>query len=127
MPMGYLATLCATVPGWGELIIKQDQLDIGIGNKPVDLGTPEALIEAHDANVGRTRAALEATTDEYLYTTRWQLLFKGKVVYEDLRHIVLRDNVFSHLAHHCGQLTVYLRLTGAKVPSTYGPSADEPF
>ena len=32
---------------------------------------------------------------------------------------------FTHLAHHRGQLTVYLRLNGARVPSLYGPSADE--
>ena len=29
--------------------------------------------------------------------------------------------------HHRGQLTVYLRAAGAKVPSIYGPSADEPW
>jgi uncharacterized damage-inducible protein DinB len=29
-----------------------------------------------------------------------------------------------HTAHHRTQLTVYLRLTGKKVPSTYGPTAD---
>ena len=28
--------------------------------------------------------------------------------------------------HHRGQLTVYLRLAGGKVPSIYGPSGDEP-
>jgi uncharacterized damage-inducible protein DinB len=29
--------------------------------------------------------------------------------------------------HHRGQMSVYLRLAGAKVPSIYGPSADEPW
>ena len=29
--------------------------------------------------------------------------------------------------HHRGQLSVYLRMMGAKVPSIYGPSADEPW
>ena len=29
--------------------------------------------------------------------------------------------------HHRGQLSVYLRLVGAKVPSIYGPTADEPW
>ena len=29
--------------------------------------------------------------------------------------------------HHRGQMTVYLRMTGGKVPSIYGPSADEPW
>jgi len=28
--------------------------------------------------------------------------------------------------HHRGQLTIYLRLAGGKVPSIYGPSGDEP-
>jgi uncharacterized damage-inducible protein DinB len=38
---------------------------------------------------------------------------------------MIRDAVFSHLAHHRGQLTVYLRLNGAAVPAIFGPSADE--
>jgi uncharacterized damage-inducible protein DinB len=29
--------------------------------------------------------------------------------------------------HHRGQLSVYVRMTGGKVPSIYGPSADEPW
>ena len=28
----------------------------------------------------------------------------------------------NHMIHHRGQLTVYLRLTGAKVPALYGPA-----
>ena len=36
------------------------------------------------------------------------------------------DLMLKHEAHHRGQLSVYLRLAGAKVPSIYGPSADEP-
>jgi uncharacterized damage-inducible protein DinB len=33
----------------------------------------------------------------------------------------------NHSIHHRGQLTSYLRPMGAKVPSIYGGSADEPF
>lgn len=32
-----------------------------------------------------------------------------------------------HMIHHRGQLALYLRLMGAKVPSTYGPSGDEDY
>lgn len=32
-----------------------------------------------------------------------------------------------HTVHHRGQLSVYLRPMGSKVPSIYGGSADEPF
>jgi uncharacterized damage-inducible protein DinB len=31
-----------------------------------------------------------------------------------------------HLAHHRGQLTTYIRIAGEKVPSIYGPTADDP-
>jgi len=33
---------------------------------------------------------------------------------------------FTHSAHHRGQLTVYLRLWGQALYSTYGPTADTP-
>jgi uncharacterized damage-inducible protein DinB len=38
--------------------------------------------------------------------------------------VMLRDALM-HLAHHRGQLTTYIRLSGGKVPAIYGPSADE--
>jgi uncharacterized damage-inducible protein DinB len=34
--------------------------------------------------------------------------------------------VFDHV-HHRGQFSIYLRMAGAKVPSIYGPTADEPW
>ena len=37
----------------------------------------------------------------------------------------LRSVLFNHWYHHRGQLSVYLRETGALVPSIYGASADE--
>jgi uncharacterized damage-inducible protein DinB len=37
------------------------------------------------------------------------------------------DDVFSHMIHHRGQLSVYLRMLNVPVPAIYGPSADEPW
>jgi uncharacterized damage-inducible protein DinB len=34
--------------------------------------------------------------------------------------------MFLDLVHHRGQMSVYIRLAGGKLPSIYGPSADEP-
>jgi uncharacterized damage-inducible protein DinB len=48
----------------------------------------------------------------------------GKALTEAPRSQQIAD-VFTHMAHHRGQLSVYLRLNEAKVPSIYGPSADE--
>jgi|ERR1043166_1767618 hypothetical protein len=35
--------------------------------------------------------------------------------------------MFLDSIHHRGQLSVYVRMAGGKVPSIYGPSADEPW
>lgn len=129
MPMGYLATLVATMPSWIEMMIRQDQLDVAPkspgGYKPPDLKTSRDLVEALDKALVGARSALSSpsTTEEFLMTP-WKLLAGGHVVMEQPRYAAIRD-VFTHLAHHRGQLTVYLRLNDAKVPSIYGPSADE--
>ena len=56
--------------------------------------------------------------------TPWRLLARGQVAIEAPRHVMISDTL-NHLAHHRGQMTVYLRLMGAKVPALYGPSADD--
>jgi uncharacterized damage-inducible protein DinB len=53
------------------------------------------------------------------------MLARGHVVSERSRYESLRTGVLNHLAHHRGQLTVYLRLNDVPVPSIYGPTADE--
>jgi uncharacterized damage-inducible protein DinB len=77
----------------------------------------------HDDGVAQARDALASATDEHLLKP-WRLLVAGNVVSQDARHVVLRDT-FVHLAHHRGQLTVYLRLNGVPFPAIYGPSADD--
>jgi uncharacterized damage-inducible protein DinB len=127
MEFGYLANLVAALPTWIVMTIDQDQLDLnppgGKGYQQPAFTTAAELVAAFDRNIADARRSLERTTDEHLLTN-WQLLFGGQVVQENPRHIVLRDSVFNHIVHHRGQLTVYLRLNEAKVPSIYGPSAD---
>jgi len=91
---------------------------------PKVLGTSRELVAAHDDSVARAREALRKTTDAHLMTT-WRFRAGDHVISELPRHINLRDAVINHLAHHRGQLTVYLRLLDASVPAIYGPSADE--
>ena len=126
MPLGRLAGLVATMPSWINLIIEQDELNL---TPPEGQGTYQqaatsTLVAVHDGHVRKGREALSRTADEFLLTTNWRLLAGGKVVMNEPRYVVLRDTL-NHLAHHRGQLTVYLRLVGAKVPSVYGPSADD--
>jgi len=127
MPLGYLSSLVAAMPGWVAMTIQQDELDLypktGKPNTPPVLSTRRELLQALDESVAKGREALVSTNDGFLMTP-WRLLVGGKVVMEAPRHEVLADT-FTHLAHHRGQLTVYLRLNEMKVPAVYGPSADD--
>ena len=46
----------------------------------------------------------------------------GEIRRADMLWLMLYDSI-----HHRGQFSIYLRLAGAKVPSIYGPSGDEPW
>jgi uncharacterized damage-inducible protein DinB len=128
MELGYLSDLVATIPSWVGLATTLDELDIapkdGPQHKPTPLNTSAELEAAFEKAVAQARDALEKTTDAHLETT-WRLLAGGQLALEQPRHDVIRDT-FLHSAHHRGQLTVYLRLLGSKVPSVYGPTADDP-
>jgi len=127
MPLGYLSQLVATMPAWITMTVLQDELDLkppgGSGYKPPETDTRVKLLAAHDDSVAKGLVALRKTTDAHL-STPWKLLVGGQVVMEKPRYEMIADT-FTHLAHHRGQLTVYLRLNGALVPSIYGPSADD--
>jgi len=127
MELGLLTALVATMPGWLTLMIDRDELDLddpsgSFRTKP--LATRSELLHALDTGLTNSRQALEATTEAHLMTC-WQLKAGPHVLSEGPRYTMIADGALSHLAHHRGQLTVYLRLLEAKVPATYGPSADE--
>ena len=125
MALGRLAGMIATMPAWVTLIVKQDELDLTPpGGGQWKLPSQKELVTAHDKSVADARSALQGIDDDLLMTTNWRLRAGGQVVSEAPRHVALRD-MLNHLAHHRGQLTVYLRLIGATVPAVYGPSADD--
>jgi hypothetical protein len=122
MPLGYLAVLIAGMPSWIAMMIEKDELNL-VGEGPPSSSWSGGLVDIFDKSVAQARNALSTCTDEHLMTS-WRLLVAGRVVDERARHLMIADT-FTHLAHHRGQLTVYLRLNDRKVPSIYGPSADE--
>ena len=129
MALGYLATIVATIPAWIEMVLTLDELDInpagGSKHKPPEWHTRKDLIQQFEASLEKGRAALRNTTDDHLLNTKWRMLNGGKLMMEQSRYEGVRDGILNHMAHHRGQLTVYLRMNEAKVPAIYGPSADE--
>lgn len=127
MELGKLASLAATMPGWIVLMIERDDLNLDdpaskkFRTRPV--ATRAELVRLLDESVAAAHNALSQTTEAHLMKP-WRLVFGGRVLMEQPRHQAITDT-FSHLAHHRGQLTVYMRLLDASVPAIYGPSADE--
>ena len=128
MKFAYLAELVAIIPTWVAMQVTQDELDVApVDGKPNVNRTPKETradyLKALDEAAAAAEQALGKTTDEHL-ATNWKLKARGKVVLEDSRAAMIQDS-FNHLSHHRGQMTVYLRLMGAKVPAIFGPSADD--
>jgi uncharacterized damage-inducible protein DinB len=128
MTLGHLATHVARLPQWAAMLAQSD-LDISPDGKPVPQPpapeTRAALLALLDQCAGAGRAYLADVSEEDLGRP-WSLLAAGQTIFTQPKVEVLRHSVLSHLAHHRGQLTVYLRLNEAPVPGIYGPSADEP-
>jgi len=126
MPLGQLAHMVATMPSWISMIVKQDELDVapkeGRPERPQPKNSKEYLAALDDA-AAQAREALQSSSESHLQT-EWKLLAAGQVVFNGPRQEMLRDTM-NHWAHHRGQMTVYLRLMGSKVPALYGPSADD--
>jgi uncharacterized damage-inducible protein DinB len=129
MPLGYLATIVATIPSWLDMVVNLDELDInppgGSKFKPQPWKTRTELLDQFENSLKKGREVLQKTTDDRLLHTTWRMLAAGKLMSEQTRYVAIRDGVLNHMAHHRGQLTVYLRLNEGKVPAIYGPSADE--
>jgi uncharacterized damage-inducible protein DinB len=126
MIFGYLADMVANIPSWVAMIVNQDELDVappgGSPRREPDTSSA-ALVAGLEKSMAAARAALTRTDDAHLETP-WRLLAGGRPVMQMSRHLMIRDTI-NHWVHHRGQMTVYLRLMGARVPALYGPSADD--
>ena len=71
------------------------------------------------------RKAFESYSDEQLLEPI--KFFVGPKTIGDYSRLQFAWFLLSDQIHHRGQMSVYLRMAGGKVPSIYGPTADEPW
>ncbi len=83
------------------------------------------VLATFDATNQAALQALENTPESRLYET--VQFFTGPRQMGNVRVLDLLWFLLSDSVHHRGQFSVYLRMAGGKVPSIYGPSADEPW
>lgn len=125
MEMGRLASHIAEMFGWTPPTMEKAELDFAqVDYKPFEPKTTEDLLEYFDKNVAEALDTLRNSPDER-FMEPWTMRNGEKVYFTLPKVAVIRSFVFSHVIHHRGQLSVYLRLNDISVPSIYGPSADE--
>lgn len=124
--MGELAQHIATIYYWYVGTLTKDVYDIAADN--VALGATndiQSTLELFEKHVDMARTALQSTTDADL-EQQWTMKMDDKTVLGPLpRGVVVRSFLFNHIYHHRGEMIVYLRATGNKVPGMYGPVYEE--
>lgn len=124
--MGELAQHIATIYYWYAGTLTQDVYDMATDQlKRGATNDIKATLTLFESNVERARVALQSLTEEGL-KKEWTMKVGDRVVLGPLeRGIVVRSFLFNHVYHHRGEMIVYLRATGNKVPGLYGPTYED--
>lgn len=124
--MGELAQHIATIYYWYAGTLTKDVYDLAADH--LERGRPDdikATLSLFENNVERARTALKSLTEEKLQDN-WTMKAGEKIILGPMpRGIVARGFLFNHIYHHRGEMIVYLRATGNKVPGMYGPTYEE--
>jgi len=85
----------------------------------------DECVDAYEQGAQRVMALLESARDEEMNDL--VPFMTGPRQFGDVSKLFLCTLMLNDSIHHRGQLSVYLRMSGGKVPSIYGPSRDEPW
>ena len=121
--LGELATHVTELPRFG-FRIKNDEFAAG-SEKPPAMKSAADFLARFDENVREARKAIAAMSEEEL-SRDFSVTRGGRAFFTLKKRALLRRILLSHLIHHRGQLSVYLRLNDVPLPGMYGPTADEP-
>jgi uncharacterized damage-inducible protein DinB len=125
MTIQRLSSHIAEIPKWMSRILQADELDFETYKFERFFARDNAgLLEKFEEIKDGAVRVLQSATDEQMLKT-WILRSGDKTFFKLPRMVMIRKFVISHIIHHRGQLSVYLRLKQIAVPGMYGPSADE--
>lgn len=123
--LGQLAAHIANLLTWPTMTLQTEELDISQPFPKREIpANNEALLANFDANVEEFKEELAGADDAHLAHS-WPLKMGDRVLTNESRCGSIRQWGISHMVHHRGQLSVYLRLLDVPVPPSYGPTADE--
>jgi uncharacterized damage-inducible protein DinB len=124
MTAGQLALHLAEVPGGVLRFAMQDEgapPNFSQRQEPTSL---RQVLDSLEQSALYVRQTLPGIDDQRMQDT-FKVVQGGQTLMAMPRAVFLRMVMLSHWYEHRGQFGVYLRLMGAAVPSSYGPSGDE--
>jgi uncharacterized damage-inducible protein DinB len=125
MSAGQLALHIATVPGGVVRGAQQNPAQApDFGNIPQPANLQEVLTRFEES-IATVKSVLPQFEDAAMQET-WRLMQGDREIAAMPRVQFVRDIMLNHWYQHRGQFSVYLRMLNVAVPSSWGPSADEP-
>lgn len=124
--LGELAQHIATIYYWYMGTLTLDVYDMATDHlERGDVNDIKATIALFESNVEKARKALQSLTEEKLQQN-WTMKVGERIILGPVpRGFVARGFLFNHIYHHRGEMIVYLRATGNKIPGLYGPTYEE--
>ena len=125
MSAGQLAFHIASIPGGIVRFVQSNPAQApGAFNFPQPTSRAE-ILAAFDESAATVRSLLPQFDDQAMSET-WRMMAGDRELMALPRADFVRDVMFSHCYQHRGLFSVYLRMLDIAVPSSWGPSADEP-
>ena len=124
---GQLASHIAEVYNWYQGTLHQNVFDMAVYKYDKgDISVAANIVAKFEENLANAKVALETANDESMFENWKMVMGSEEPIFPEMPRIqVVRGFLFNHLYHHRGELVVYLRSTGNKVPGLYGPTADD--
>jgi len=126
MTIGRLATHIAEINHWASDIIHISDFDFmkDFKFKLHTATSTEELLQIFQTHLDKAISDLSEMKDDD-FNKIWTVRRGEQVMFQTSKKVAIRGWAISHMIHHRGQLSVFLRLLDVPVPGMYGPSADE--
>jgi len=124
MTLAHLASHISSLLDGVSNALRTEEMDLVSRHAAFVPASSSAALLTQFATRGEAALAALADTDDDAFQANWTLRRGEHVIFCMPRAAMVR-HLISHMAHHRGQLMLYLRLLEVPVPAIYGPSADE--
>jgi uncharacterized damage-inducible protein DinB len=122
-----LASHIAEVYNWYEGTLTSNVFDMATYKYDKgDITVAANIVAKFEENVAKAQKALEGAKEESMFENWKMVMGSDEPLFPEMpRAQVIRGFLMNHLYHHRGEMVVYLRSTGNKVPGLYGPVAED--